>query len=40
MRLPDDYIDQARLRANRYMAQWTGTTGSLAADVQIGRAHV
>ena len=34
MRLPEDYIDQARLRANRYMAQWTGTTGSLAADVR------
>ena len=35
MRLPEDYIDEARRRANRYMAQWTGTTGS-----QIGRAHV
>lgn len=33
-RLPDEYIDQARHRANRYMAQWTGTTGSLAADVR------
>lgn len=34
MRLPDAYIDEARHRANRYMAQWTGTTGSLAADVR------
>lgn len=34
MRLPDTYIDEARMRANRYMAQWTGTTGSLAADVR------
>ncbi len=34
MILPDDYIDEARTRANRYMAQWTGTTGSLAADVR------
>lgn len=34
MRLPDTYIDEARHRANRYMAQWTGTTGSLAADVR------
>lgn len=32
--LPDEYIDAARHRANRYMAQWTGTTGSLAADVR------
>lgn len=34
MRLPPEYIDEARHRANRYMAQWTGTTGSLAADVR------
>ena len=34
MRLPEEYIDEARHRANRYMAQWTGTTGSLAADVR------
>jgi hypothetical protein len=33
-RLPDEYIDDARMRANRYMAQWTGTTGGLAADVR------
>jgi hypothetical protein len=33
-RLPDEYIDEARHRANRYMAQWTGSTGSLAADVR------
>lgn len=33
-RLPDDYLADARARANRYMAQWTGTTGSLAADVR------
>lgn len=33
-RLPDEYIDQARMRANQFTAQWTGTTGSLAADVR------
>lgn len=30
--LPDDYIEQARQRAYRYQGQWTGTSGSLAAD--------
>lgn len=34
MRLPDEYLDQARIRANRFVAQWTGTSGSLAADVR------
>lgn len=33
-RLPDDYIDAARMRANQFAAQWTGTSGSLAADVR------
>lgn len=34
-RLPDDYIEAARLRANRHMACWdAGTSGSLAADVR------
>lgn len=32
--LPDSYIDEARARANRFSAQWTGTSGSLAADVR------
>ena len=31
-RLTDDYLEQVRLRKNRYMGQWTGTAGSLAAD--------
>lgn len=34
-RLPGEYIDAARLRANRYMACWdAGSAGSLAADVR------
>ena len=34
-RLPEEYIDAARLRANRYMAFWdAGSAGSLAADVR------
>jgi len=34
-RLPEEYIDAARLRANRYMACWdAGSAGSLAADVR------
>jgi hypothetical protein len=32
--LEEDYLEQCRLRANRYMGQWTGTAGSLAADVR------
>lgn len=32
-RLPDDYLADAEKRARRYMGQWTGTAGSLAADV-------
>jgi len=38
--LSDDYIAEARQRAYRYQGQWTGTAGSLAADVArllIGR---
>jgi len=31
--LTDDYIADARQRAYRYQGQWTGTAGSLAADV-------
>jgi hypothetical protein len=31
--LTDDYIAEARQRAYRYQGQWTGTAGSLAADV-------
>lgn len=31
--LTDDYIAEARQRAYRYQGQWTGTSGSLAADV-------
>jgi hypothetical protein len=31
--LSDDYIAEARQRAYRYQSQWTGTAGSLAADV-------
>jgi hypothetical protein len=34
-RLPDEYIDAARMRANRFAACWDqGTSGSLAADVR------
>ena len=38
--LSDEYIAEARQRAYRYQGQWTGTAGSLAADVArllIGR---
>lgn len=31
--LTEDYIAEARQRAYRYQGQWTGTAGSLAADV-------
>ena len=31
--LTDEYIAEARQRAYRYQGQWTGTAGSLAADV-------
>ena len=31
--LTDDYLAEARQRAYRYQGQWTGTAGSLAADV-------
>jgi hypothetical protein len=33
MRLPDDYLVECENRARRFMGQWTGTSGSLAADV-------
>jgi hypothetical protein len=33
MRLPDDYLVACEKRARRFMGQWTGTSGSLAADV-------
>jgi hypothetical protein len=34
-RLPDDYLEAARMRANRFAACWDqGTSGSLAADVR------
>lgn len=33
-RLPDDYIAAARQRSNAFAGQWTGTAGSLAADVR------
>ncbi len=32
--LTDEYLEQCRQRANRYMGQWTGTSGALAADVR------
>ena len=32
--LDAEYLEQCRLRANRYMGQWTGSAGSLAADVR------
>ena len=38
--LSDEYLAEARQRAYRYQGQWTGTAGSLAADVArllIGR---
>ena len=31
--LTQEYLDQAKARAKRFTAQWTGTSGSLAADV-------
>jgi hypothetical protein len=31
-RLTDEYLEEVRQRKNRYMGQWTGTAGSLAAD--------
>jgi hypothetical protein len=33
MRLPDDYLAACEKRARRFMGQWTGTSGALAADV-------
>lgn len=33
-KLPDDYIAAARTRSNAFAGQWTGTSGSLAADVR------
>jgi hypothetical protein len=32
--LTPEYLEDCRRRANRYMGQWTGTAGSLAADVR------
>ena len=32
MILTDDHLAEIRLRKNRFMGQWTGTAGSLAAD--------
>lgn len=32
--LSPEYLEECRLRANRYMGQWTGSCGSLAADVR------
>jgi hypothetical protein len=32
-RLPADYLADAEKRARRFMGQWTGTSGALAADV-------
>lgn len=32
--LSPEYLDDCRRRANRYMGQWTGTSGALAADVR------
>jgi hypothetical protein len=32
--LPDDYLAQCRRDADRFMAQWTGTSGTLAAHVR------
>jgi len=31
--LSPEYLEDCRRRANRYMGQWTGTSGALAADV-------
>ena len=30
-RLTDEYLDEIRKRKNRYMGQWTGTNGAMAA---------
>ena len=32
--LSPEYLEDCRRRANRYMGQWTGTSGALAADVR------
>ena len=32
--LTPEYLEDCRRRANRYMGQWTGTSGALAADVR------
>ena len=32
--LSPEYLEECRLRANRYMGQWTGSEGGLAADVR------
>jgi hypothetical protein len=32
--LTASYLEEARRRANRFMGQWCGTSGSLAADVR------
>lgn len=31
--LTDEYLKECEARARRYQGQWTGTAGSLAADV-------
>lgn len=31
-RLTDEYLEEVRLRKNRYMGQWCGSEGSIAAD--------
>lgn len=32
--LSHEYLEDCRRRANRYMGQWTGSEGGLAADVR------
>lgn len=32
--LSPEYLEDCRCRANRYMGQWTGSEGGLAADVR------
>lgn len=32
--LTPEYLQECRQRANRYMGQWTGSEGGLAADVR------
>lgn len=32
--LSPEYLEACRRRANRYIGQWTGTAGALAADVR------